>query len=340
MITRKQCLGRFQRARPPCWLVWRNDHTRTRTLTCVVQVHNLTSEFVPYKEIASSICTTSSVFTSSQSFNVVLSVNMGITLRRKLQHTRIAFQRMTMKKASITKGHDNSARLHSSKPVLEPLPMDILCGRDRNYTKHPGNQIYRQLLEDQSSIYETKLSKVAKMEVTKYIVGTMQNQHGSRFIRQTDDGWEELSNTQARDKTSHALRFLHKSNTKMPSCSQSEPFDANVILNKLEGAPDDSEQNTISRRHSLSEVLIHPNLSLQDSFETMGSSNIAIEGRLFNDIWYDHSHVRDDFGNFHEIMEFDSPQSHFSGIHPSDGGKMYDPPLDASSIFRNSKPPP
>jgi hypothetical protein len=132
------------------------------------------------------------------------------------------------------------------------------------------------------------------MEVTKYIVGTMQHQYGSRFIRRTHEGWEEVSNTQDRDKTSHSLRFLHKhSNTKSESCIRSNPC---IFINQEDTfarAKFDKNQNYRTESHSL--AMPKPDLPNGDSFETIDNSNIAIEIPLFHDVWIDQSCVRDDF---------------------------------------------
>lgn len=112
-----------------------------------------------------------------------------------------------------TSSHTN--RRTATTIIYDPEDMDILCGRDRNYYNHPGNRIYRQMIAQQSLNYISQSSKIDKMKITKSIVQTMQSHHGSRFIRRRDhsESWEVLSDTQARDKTSHALRF-HNSNKK------------------------------------------------------------------------------------------------------------------------------
>ena len=91
-----------------------------------------------------------------------------------------------------------------------PNPMDVLCGKDKTFAAHEGNQVYKQRIAAASADYAVALSKQAKMKITKSIVSAMQDDHGSRFLRQTATaGWIEISNVQARDKTSHALRFFN-----------------------------------------------------------------------------------------------------------------------------------
>jgi hypothetical protein len=102
--------------------------------------------------------------------------------------------------------------------LTEPMKYDVLCGRDRNYMKHPGNVIYRQLVEQHIHTYACDLPKQEKMNITRLILSTMERRYGSRFIRQISSTgvgrWEILSHAQARDKISHALRNFYKQQTK------------------------------------------------------------------------------------------------------------------------------
>jgi hypothetical protein len=95
--------------------------------------------------------------------------------------------------------------------ITSPSDIDILCGKDKTFNKHPGNLLYRQLIEKYAEGYSNESSKQIKMKVTKDIVCRLEAS-GARFIRligdnNTDGGWQEITNQQARDKTSHALRF-------------------------------------------------------------------------------------------------------------------------------------
>jgi hypothetical protein len=109
---------------------------------------------------------------------------------------------------------DDVASNNNHNIITELLPSDILCGKDKTYGKHPGNQVYRRLIEDRAIAYaNTNMSKQIKMGVTKEIVAQLTTA-GARFLRKRIDlvgeAWEEISNQQARDKTSHALRFCAK----------------------------------------------------------------------------------------------------------------------------------
>jgi hypothetical protein len=79
--------------------------------------------------------------------------------------------------------------------------------------------IYRDQIEALAVSYAAATSKPAKMQITRKIVETMQQTYGSRFLREVSPGgaatggsWIALTDQQARDKTSHALRFHLKNN--------------------------------------------------------------------------------------------------------------------------------
>ena len=93
-------------------------------------------------------------------------------------------------------------------PIYTPNLTDVLCGKDKTYELHPGNQRYRDLITSYALQYAMATTKQDKMNMTAQIVSDLTSGYGSRFLRRADSGgWEELRMSAARDKTSHALRF-------------------------------------------------------------------------------------------------------------------------------------
>lgn len=93
--------------------------------------------------------------------------------------------------------------------ISTPSDIDILCAKDKTYSKHPGNLKYRELIEEHAQSYTNESSKQIKMKVTKHIVEHLEAL-GARFLRRIqgqDVCWEEITTQEARDKISHALRF-------------------------------------------------------------------------------------------------------------------------------------
>jgi hypothetical protein len=101
----------------------------------------------------------------------------------------------------------------SSSPLLmidDPLEFDIVCAKDHFYAKHTGNLLFRDHIEATKQTYRQAKTKQEKKKVTKQFVNHLQSKYGSRFLKRqqgNDAGWVEISELQARDKVSHALRF-------------------------------------------------------------------------------------------------------------------------------------
>jgi hypothetical protein len=137
--------------------------------------------------------------------------------------------------------------------IEQPRPHDVLCGKDKTYNLHHlGNRIYRDLIEAKAIEYAATSNKNSKMEFTKEIVDVMQMQYGSRFLRPVSSStssvfWEEISNQQARDKTSHALRFC-ANNTTIKNNNNNKSKAKSAKNKKSSAAPDNT--TTSNRRYS------------------------------------------------------------------------------------------
>jgi hypothetical protein len=128
---------------------------------------------------------------------------------------------------SSTTGN-GSGRQRSKTYITNPTDYDVLCIKDKTWARHVGNRIYRERVLTLASQYDSA-SKQDKMKITRSIVQLMQTKYYSRFLRQVhDDLWEIITDKQARDKTSHALRFAAKTKTTgcvVPTISASNSVD-------------------------------------------------------------------------------------------------------------------
>lgn len=99
--------------------------------------------------------------------------------------------------------------------IYEPSAFDILCGKDKTYDQHKGNHLFREIICEYTAKYHEAQSKPKRMQMTKDIVQILRSKFNCRFIRLVTDSmntyWEEISDTQARDKISHALRYARSS---------------------------------------------------------------------------------------------------------------------------------
>jgi hypothetical protein len=94
----------------------------------------------------------------------------------------------------------------------QPNEYDVLCGKDKTFSKHKGNIVFREKIMSMASEYKIASTKPARMKLTKVIVDSLKSEYNAKFLRSIPTSndtylWEEISDQQARDKTSHALRF-------------------------------------------------------------------------------------------------------------------------------------
>ncbi|CAB9515307.1 expressed unknown protein [Seminavis robusta] len=91
--------------------------------------------------------------------------------------------------------------------MMQPNPLDVLCGKSRTCVNSPGSIRFRSIIDAYADQYAKATSKVEKMNITKQIYDEVSET--SRFLKfnEVDQTWEEISTMAARDKVSHALRF-------------------------------------------------------------------------------------------------------------------------------------
>mmetsp|Transcript_21254 Transcript_21254/g.52651 ORF Transcript_21254/g.52651 Transcript_21254/m.52651 type:complete len:372 (+) Transcript_21254:145-1260(+) len=93
--------------------------------------------------------------------------------------------------------------------VNKPKDADVLCGRGGKVNKHPGNIVYRKVVEYNKSYYQS-VHKKHRILVSQSIVRAILN-YGGRFMGQKGKEWIPICFKRAVQKTSQALR--ERSNT-------------------------------------------------------------------------------------------------------------------------------
>ena len=91
----------------------------------------------------------------------------------------------------------------------KPKDADVLCGRGGKVNKHPGNIVYRKVVEYNKSYYQS-VHKKHRILVSQSIVRAILN-YGGRFMGQKGKEWTPICFKRAVQKTSQALR--ERSNT-------------------------------------------------------------------------------------------------------------------------------
>lgn len=94
----------------------------------------------------------------------------------------------------------------SSQPTTDPREVDVLCGRGGLINKHPGNVVYRKVVDYNKPFYQS-VHKKHRILVSQSIVQSILK-FGGRFLTHGAKGkdWYEIGYKRAVQKTSQALR--------------------------------------------------------------------------------------------------------------------------------------
>jgi hypothetical protein len=91
--------------------------------------------------------------------------------------------------------------------VKDPAANDVLCGRGGSINSHPGNEVFRTLVEKRKRVYLTARFKREKRLIASSIVSEIRELKGRFLQRDSKSGlWKDIGDEKARDKTSQALR--------------------------------------------------------------------------------------------------------------------------------------
>lgn len=85
-----------------------------------------------------------------------------------------------------------------------PSEFDVVFGRGRNIQEFAGNTKFRAMLVSKKHEYDN-ISRSERTDFAERIVEQIKS-YGGRFLKKGDDGWEEVSDTEARTKVTMAFR--------------------------------------------------------------------------------------------------------------------------------------
>ncbi|KAL7493676.1 hypothetical protein ACHAWT_010558 [Skeletonema menzelii] len=100
--------------------------------------------------------------------------------------------------------------------MIQPTPNDVLSGRGASFNRHPGNENFRQMLEQHREVYSQSV-KIRKVAITKSIVEVIYSKDPpGRFLRKcaTTGEWEELSKKEAFNKAAQAMAYAVRDSEK------------------------------------------------------------------------------------------------------------------------------
>ena len=155
--------------------------------------------------------------------------------------------------------------------------LDILCSKDKSLSTHPGNRLFRELIEEAKAPYKKAIDKATKMKITKNIVDRLHNDYGCRFVKFDTDlaFWVELSRIESRDKVGHALRFAIKGAPKK-SLTRRRRSSATKMAHRSKSSED--QRSSITRTSCSSTIAsIRPSTKGNSSLLSSGLSIDRIE---------------------------------------------------------------
>jgi hypothetical protein len=142
--------------------------------------------------------------------------------------------------------------------IATPGSFDVLLGRGKKYTGHPGNEQLQTLLNMHSVRYNSTTSRKEKTAITQEIVHTVQTTgepRPGRFLRYDKDvnGWVDVDDVAARIKVSHAIRYASRYKKRKAPPAHSEPSsqEANTVGSETSPRREAHQQECPSDRSPL-----------------------------------------------------------------------------------------
>mmetsp|Transcript_3739 Transcript_3739/g.9787 ORF Transcript_3739/g.9787 Transcript_3739/m.9787 type:complete len:768 (-) Transcript_3739:404-2707(-) len=124
---------------------------------------------------------------------------------------------------------------HKFDRIIEcPKQNDVLFGRGRPIMRHPGNAVFRSIIQHKLEEYASAKSKKQTTDVTWEVVRTLKGKFGARFLKEENIennglGWIEVSNEIARQKVRIAFRDLRTKITKSNAAENGEKSKENYV---------------------------------------------------------------------------------------------------------------
>ena len=103
-----------------------------------------------------------------------------------------------------------AGNMDAEYPGVEiPSKFDVILGRGRPFSEHPGNQVLNSLITSFREEYDTTQGKGNKAKLAQRIIQSIHDS-GGRFLKRNDQiygWWQEVSNDVAVDKVKHGFRY-------------------------------------------------------------------------------------------------------------------------------------
>ena len=148
--------------------------------------------------------------------------------------------------------------------IPTPNKSDIVCGRGGLSNKHPGNRLFRRLINQNKALYQRRdLAPLHKQFVCRSIVEAIRKQ-GGRFVELKNKEWVEISTQRVHSKTSQALRELNDDiSGDSTSCSSSQSSRSSSFQTFTTAADEEyathhgADDETTTNNQQLTTIVVH-----------------------------------------------------------------------------------
>jgi hypothetical protein len=143
---------------------------------------------------------------------------------------------------------------HPMRDISEPLPTDCLFGRGGGTNHHPGNKLYRKMVEDKKEVYLNSKRLDKPLVAMDIIKEWRELDPPGRFLKQDDVSklWFDVGDKKAREKTSQALREKSGKDREGEDYDKETRFESGTKLLQ--------RGNLVTRDHSLGTEIIGNNV--------------------------------------------------------------------------------
>mmetsp|Transcript_20326 Transcript_20326/g.38508 ORF Transcript_20326/g.38508 Transcript_20326/m.38508 type:complete len:253 (+) Transcript_20326:147-905(+) len=169
--------------------------------------------------------------------------------------------------------------------VVNPGPSAVICSRGDVHSKHPGNRQLYQAIDSHMDQYEAAVSRGERARVVHQIKACIPGDFVKRDSSRKNGTYSVLSNKEARQKISHAIRYKLKGRVNASSVKtdkESRPGPSSVSSSDSASTTGAADPDEIFSDNELSSVLI---------INPYDNQNVDTEPTPFPEE-YVHSHVQ------------------------------------------------
>lgn len=145
---------------------------------------------------------------------------------------------------SVASSSDEKGGASVRAVVVAPSLFDILCGRGRECYEHPGNKIFRDMIDANLQRYTAAETKHARGTIVTGIVDTIRNSSPNGFLRYDSKHrtWTALAEYEARQKVGQTIREVLTQRSPTKRAAYRDRQAANKVKRFPKGGKGDGEE--------------------------------------------------------------------------------------------------